>query len=134
MDNKPGILNNNCIEIITTRGFFEDVRQMIIILKPIKNTISILESKTTTLANCFIQLCRLAYIINNISISISICEDFRNYCIDQFNERWNEFEHPVFVLAYFLHPLYRGKLLNYCFYYYFTVFINLFLYLRTWIT
>lgn len=112
MDNKPGVLNSHCTGIITTRGFFEDVRQMIIILKPIKNAVSVLESKTTTLADCFIQLCRLAYIINQIPISVSICEDFRNYCIDQFNERWKEFEHPVFVLAYFLHPLYRGKLIN----------------------
>ena len=115
MDNKPGILNDNCVEIITTRGFFEDVRQMISILKPIKNAISVLESKTTTLADCFIQLCRLAYIINHISISIY--ENFRNYCIDKFNERWSEFEHPTFILAYFLHPLYRGKLFNYYIFY-----------------
>jgi hypothetical protein len=87
LDNKPGVLNNACINIITTRGFFDDVHQMITILKPIKNAVSVLESKTTTLADCFIQLCQLAHIINHISISISICKDFRNYCIDQFNER-----------------------------------------------
>jgi hypothetical protein len=109
MDNKPGILNNNCIEIITTRGFFDDVRQMITILKPIKNTVTVLESKATTLVDCFIQLCQLAYIINHISTTISIYENFRNYCIVKFNERWGEFEHPVFILAYFLHLLYRGK-------------------------
>lgn len=103
------------MEIITTRGFFEDVRQMISILKPIKNAVSVLESKTTTLADCFVQLCRLAYIINHISISIPISENFRNYCIDQFNKRWDEFEHPIFVLAYFLHPLYHGKLFNFIF-------------------
>jgi hypothetical protein len=126
LDNKPGILNNHCVEIITTRGFFEDVRQMITILKPIKNAVSVLESNSTTLADYFIQLCRLAYIINHISISISIYENFRNYCIDKFNERWNEFEHPVFILAYFLHPLYRGKLYLFLlfFFYYFINFIN----------
>lgn len=26
-------------------------------------------------------------------------QDLRNYCIDQFNERWNEFEHQLFILA-----------------------------------
>jgi hypothetical protein len=93
-----------------TRGFFEDVRQMITVLKPIKNAIEILESKTTTLADCFLQLCQLAFIINHIPTTVNIYEDFRNYCIDQFNERWKEFEHPVFILSYFLHPLYRGKL------------------------
>jgi hypothetical protein len=88
---------------------------MITILKPINNSISVLESKITTLADCFIQLCQLAYIINHISTTIPIYENFRNYCIDQFNERWTEFEHPIFTLAYFLHPLYHGKLFIYLF-------------------
>ena len=104
------ILNTKCIEILMTRGFFKDIRQITTILKPIKNAIEILESKTITLANCFLQLCRLAFIINHILTTIDIYENFRNYCIDQFNERWKEFEHPIFIFFYFLHPLYRGKL------------------------
>ena len=82
---------------------------MITILKSIKNAIDILESKTITLADCFLQLCQLASIVNHIPVTINIYNNFQNYCIDQFNERWNEFEHPVFILAYFLHPLYRDK-------------------------
>ena len=91
---------------------------MITILKPIKKAVTVLESKTTTLADCFIQLCQLAYTINHILTTIETYENFCNYCIDKFNERWNEFDYPIFALAYFLHPLYHGKLLiNYLFIY-----------------
>ncbi|CAH1765296.1 10902_t:CDS:2 [Entrophospora sp. SA101] len=35
-------------------------------------------------------------------------QNFRNYCIDKFNERWVQFEHKLFLLTYFLHPKYHG--------------------------
>ena len=81
------ILNTKCIDTLMTRGFFEDVRQITTILKPIKNAIEILESKTITLADCFFQLCQLVFIIKYIPTTINIYENFQNYCIDQFNER-----------------------------------------------
>jgi hypothetical protein len=34
--------------------------------------------------------------------------DFCTYCLEKFNTRWNQFDFKIYVLAYFLHPLYRG--------------------------
>jgi hypothetical protein len=34
---------------------------------------------------------------------------FKPYAITIFNRRFAEFQHPLYLLSYFCHPLYRGK-------------------------
>jgi hypothetical protein len=36
--------------------------------------------------------------------------EFKNHCIIKFNERFNDFCDDLFLLAFFLHPRYHGKL------------------------
>lgn len=77
------------------------------VLLPIKNAIKILEGNKATLLDVFIQLIRLAYKIKHIKIKNMT--GFKNYIMTSFNSRWEEFEIEIYLLAYFLHPAYRGK-------------------------
>ena len=77
------------------------------VLLPIKNAIKILEGNKATLLDVFVQLIRLAYKIKHIKIKNMT--GFKNYMITSFNSRWEEFEIGIYLLAYFLHPVYRGK-------------------------
>jgi hypothetical protein len=36
--------------------------------------------------------------------------EFKNHCVIKFNERYDEFSDDLFLLAFFLHPRYHGKL------------------------
>ena len=83
-----------------------EVEELQSILKLIKEAIKCLETKSATLADCFIQLIRLSYSIKNLPESNSI---FRQKCIELFNKRWNQFDFRLYMLAYLLHSLYRDK-------------------------
>ena len=76
------------------------------ILLPIKNAIKILESDNSTLADVFIQMISLAHKLKNINISNM--NELKRHSIRAFNKRWNEFQIGPYLLAYFLHPGYRG--------------------------
>ena len=66
-----------------------------------------LEFKTTTLADCFVELIKLSQKIKSIQLVTDY--DFKYQCIELFNKRWNEFDIQLYILAYLLHPHYRGK-------------------------
>lgn len=76
------------------------------ILKPIKEAVKCLETKSATLADCFLQLIRLSYAIKTLPESNSL---FQQKCIEAFNKRWKQFDFRLYMLAYLLHPSYRGK-------------------------
>jgi hypothetical protein len=81
-----------------------------IILSPAKNAVKVLEYNTTTLADCFLELLKMANAISAISSIQNIT--FRQQCIAIFNKRWKEFDINTYMLAFFLHPKYRGKNIN----------------------
>lgn len=93
--------------IIQDREFWHNVEQLKKILKPAKNAIKALELNTTTLADCFIQLVKMAREISSISTFQN--NDFKQKCTAIFNKRWKEFDINIYMLAFFLHPKYRGK-------------------------
>jgi len=59
------------------------------------------------LADCFLELIKMAQAISQISFIQN--SDFKNKCIAIFNKRWKQFNTEVYLLAFFLHPKYRGK-------------------------
>ena len=87
-------------------GFFQDVEELIKIIQPIKEIITSLEFKSTTLTDCFIQLIKLSVAVKIYPTIAN--SSFRTYCLEQFDKRWNQFDFNIYMLAYFLHPLYRG--------------------------
>lgn len=80
------------------------------VLEPLKKTILSVEASNTTFADCFIALIRLASTINKIPIERGLAS-FRNHVINSINKRWESFDVMPYILAYFLHPGYRGKYL-----------------------
>ncbi|GES73407.1 ribonuclease H-like domain-containing protein [Rhizophagus clarus] len=91
--------------IIQNRQFWHDVEQLKMILGPAKNAVKALELNTTTLADCFIELLKMAQAISAISFQN---HDFKQKCIAIFNKRWKEFDINIYMLAFFLHPKYRA--------------------------
>ena len=84
------------------------VEELQSILKPIKEAVKYLEMKNATLADCFFQLIKLSYSIKHLP---EIHVAFRQKCIEAFNKRWKQFDFRLYMLAYLLHPLYRGMYL-----------------------
>lgn len=83
------------------------------LLEPVKSVIKSLEFKTTSLADCFIELIKLS---QKIKLLPAVSDyDFKYKCIEMFNKRWKQFDMDLYILAYLLHPKYRGKYLFYFF-------------------
>ncbi|CAG8717340.1 16993_t:CDS:2, partial [Cetraspora pellucida] len=76
------------------------------VLKPIKETIICLESKTSNLADCYLGYLRLAIAIKNIFQDHHLM--FYRKCVSIFNERFHMFDYDEYLLAYYLHPQYHG--------------------------
>ena len=89
------------------RGFFNNVHNLANVMKPIKEAILNLEGRKSILADCYFSLACLGCSINNIS------EDehkmFRRHAIAVFNDRFQEFDFDEYLLAYYIHPGYRGN-------------------------
>ncbi|CAG8691156.1 14096_t:CDS:2, partial [Dentiscutata erythropus] len=67
--NSPEILSQAVISILRSRAFFDDVRILVYILGPVKKAITILESRSCNLADCFCELIHLGASINKLSLS-----------------------------------------------------------------
>jgi len=71
--------------IINKRGFFNDIKVISNILEPIKKAILCLESNTSNLADCYIELLRIGMAFEKISTSDYFF--FKNFCIKKYNKR-----------------------------------------------
>jgi hypothetical protein len=89
------------------RGFFNDVYNLANVMKPIKEAILCLEGSKTTLADCYFSLACLGCSINNISENEH--KMFHRHAIAVFNDRFQEFDFDEYLLAYYIHPGYKGK-------------------------
>jgi hypothetical protein len=67
-----------------------------------------LKGSNVNLADCFVQLIKLAVSITKIPNEQGLI-GFKNHCIKIMNEQWQSFDIYPYLLAYYLHPLYRGK-------------------------
>ncbi|POG58643.1 hypothetical protein GLOIN_2v1820937 [Rhizophagus irregularis DAOM 181602=DAOM 197198] len=102
-------IKNRVKDILCDRNFYENCRIITSILHPLKVTVGCLESRTSSLADCYIHLLSLAsavYRMPNQNI------EFKNHCVIKFNERYDEFSDDLFLLAFFLHPRYHGNGIN----------------------
>ncbi|CAB5367331.1 unnamed protein product [Rhizophagus irregularis] len=102
-------IKNQVKDILCDQNFYENCRIITSILHPLKVTVGCLESRTSSLADCYIHLLSLAsavYHMPNQNI------EFKNHCVIKFNERYDEFSDDLFLLAFFLHPRYHGNGIN----------------------
>ncbi|RHZ65788.1 hypothetical protein Glove_311g51 [Diversispora epigaea] len=105
LDNYPEvIINRNVLSLLQDEEFYSRCYQIASILKPVKELTNILKSRTANLADCFIGLIRLGVKINQIR-SINL---WKSIMISNYNRRLKEFINNIYILAYWLHPLYQG--------------------------
>ncbi|CAG8615565.1 10935_t:CDS:2 [Racocetra fulgida] len=97
-------------KLVRNRQFWTNAEILAKILLPAKNAVKMVESKSTTTADVFLFLIQMATAINALEKN-SLPEhiEFRKQCIKFYNKRWKEFDIKIYLLAYFLHPKYRGK-------------------------
>ncbi|RIB04622.1 hypothetical protein C2G38_2148936 [Gigaspora rosea] len=91
---------------ITLGSFYDDLYFMTTVLRPIKESIVQLESRDSTLADCFIYLIKLASTIYQMPQDQHVI--FRRHCVNSINRRLLEFNNDIYYLAYFLHPKFKG--------------------------
>ncbi len=103
------VITNEAIKTIINRkrGFFNDVINLANIMKPIKEAILNLESNKATLADCYFYLAYLDQSINKISEDDYVI--FHQYAIKIFNEHFKAYDFDEYLLAYYIHPGYKGK-------------------------
>jgi hypothetical protein len=77
------------------------------------------------MASVFLELIKMAVAIKSIPNSLN--SDFKKQCIGIFNRRWAQFDTNIYLLAFFLHPKYRGKIIL-IFFYLFLNFLLIFIY------
>jgi hypothetical protein len=95
--------------IAVNRQFWADCELLLKIMSPLMKVVGQLESKTATIADCYLQLLSLAAIIRE---NVAGPEDFRLHCSRVMTRRWNDLNDEIHLLAYFLHPTTRGRGIN----------------------
>ncbi|CAB4491363.1 unnamed protein product [Rhizophagus irregularis] len=100
------LMNNELTKITVDQQLTLD-KESDLTLGPVKSAVKALEFKSTTLADCFVELIKLSQRINFLP-PISD-QNFKSTCIELFNKRWKQFDFDLYILSYMLHPYYRGK-------------------------
>ncbi|PKB93664.1 hypothetical protein RhiirA5_440659, partial [Rhizophagus irregularis] len=103
------IITSEAVKTIINRkrGFFNDVYDLANIMKPIRDAILSLESNKSTLADCYFSLACLGQSINKIPDENENVR-FRQHAIKSFNERFKMYDFDEYLLAYYIHPSYKG--------------------------
>ena len=102
---------NQILRTLTNnRNFWANVEALANVLEPAKNAVKSVECKNTTIADVFLALFQMAIAIKALPTETSEeLKEFRQKCIQFYNHRWKQFDFKLYLLAYFLHPKYRGK-------------------------
>ena len=82
------------------------------LITPVKRAVKDVEFHSTTLADVFIELVKIAIAVQEILAPLN--DQFRKDCIAIYNKRWKQFDTDLYLLAYFFHPAYRGNCINQC--------------------
>jgi len=77
-------IKNQIKSILHDRNFFENCKIIASILHPLKVSVKCLESRTSTLANCFVHLVSLANAVYRLPTQNM---QFKHYYIGEFNKR-----------------------------------------------
>ncbi|EXX54245.1 hypothetical protein RirG_236360 [Rhizophagus irregularis DAOM 197198w] len=103
-------MNQSLRILVNNQNFWSNVEALANILEPAKNAVKSVECKNTTMADVFFALIQMAISIKALPTETSEeLKEFRQKCIQFYNYRWKQFDFELYLLAYFLHPKYRGK-------------------------
>jgi len=105
----PELLSSSALSILRTYAFFDNCCAVSFTLHPIRKCITTLESRNCTLADYFLGLVHLGAAIKKLPTNDY--QVFRRECIQIFNNRFAEFDDDVWLVCFFLHPGFNGKLI-----------------------
>ncbi|CAF1333103.1 unnamed protein product [Adineta ricciae] len=95
------------VNIINNRSFFYDIDNLYKIMKPLAYAISIIQSASLTLADCYLILCYL-HLVTEKFIENTETRMFGRHVQRVVNVRLKAFQNDIYLSAYYLHPKYRG--------------------------
>lgn len=96
--------------IIRDHQFWQEIEHFRDVLAPAKRAVKSIEAKSSNMASCFFELMKMAIAIKNIPSSLNA--NFKRQSIKIFNKRWEQLDIMTYLLTFFLHPKYRGKLIS----------------------
>ena len=99
------LTNDKIKSIICSWNFFNELKVLAFVLNPLCKTILALERRTADLSGCYLGLAHISLAIKKLP---QFNSEFRNYCIEKINERFHEFDDDIYLLTFFLNPLFRG--------------------------
>ncbi|CAB4479466.1 unnamed protein product [Rhizophagus irregularis] len=108
MNNPDEITNKSVKRSIKSSEFFVNVNKLTKVLKPIKTAITLLESASTNLADCFIQLILLANAIKKLPSQGMV--GFHQHCIESFNKYWDKTRIKNRILENYNHYCSAGQI------------------------
>jgi hypothetical protein len=102
VNNHYNNINNDKVKgIICSWSFFNELKVLAFVLNPLCKAVLALERREANLGDCYFEL---ACISAAIKILPQFNLDFRNYCIEKINTRFNEFDDDNYLMAFFLNP------------------------------
>ena len=103
-NNYTGHLNDKVKSIICSWTFFNELKTLRFILEPLCKAVLALERRATNLSDCYFVLACTSAAIKKLP---EFNSEFRNYCVEKINLRFQEFDHDNYLMAYFLNPQYE---------------------------
>jgi hypothetical protein len=95
------------VNIINNRFFFVDIDNLHKVMKPLAYAMSLIQSRSCTMADCYLILAYLHLVTNEYAVSTD-ARMFGRYVSKVANIRLNEFKNDLYLCAFYLHPKYRG--------------------------
>jgi hypothetical protein len=107
-NNHSNILSNEKIRpIIRSWNFFNDLKVLSFIIRPLHDTVLLLERRTANLSDCYLGLAYIGACLKKIPRNFS--REFKSHCISMINKRLEEFNDDNYLLTFFLHPGFRSE-------------------------
>src|SRR5215204_1133799 len=112
LETQPEIFRDSSVvkAIIRDHQFWQEVEKFRDVLAPAKRAVKNIEAKSSNMASCFLELVKMAIAIKNLPSSLDT--NFKRQCIRIFNKRWEKLDIMTYLLTFFFHPKYRGKLIS----------------------
>ena len=113
------LTNERIRPIIRSWNFFNELKVLAFILNPLCNAVLALERRSANLSDCYLNLAYVAAAFKKLPRDFN--SEFKKHCTLMINKRLEEFDDDLYLLAFFLNPLFRaedarsGKLRHYLF-------------------
>ena len=104
------LLSPSVLLILWTYAFFDNCCAVSFILHPIRKCITTLELRNYILADYFLRLARLDAAIKKLPTNDY--QVFRRDCIQIFNNHFAKFDDDIWLVCFFLHSGFYGKLIK----------------------